>query len=389
MGNYNLGSLNSIPLNQNYYAASTSNDLQSFAVPPTYQGFDQNQVFSLNSNPGADHTIYLDFDGHTTTGTIWNNEYGSSIVTPRYDTDGDTSNFSTTELENIWRIWQRVSEDFSPFEVNVTTSQPSSDQLIKSGDDDTQWGIRVAIGGDNSWYGDAGGVAYLGSFNWDADTPTFVFSDNIRGGDEKGVAEAITHEVGHTLGLTHDGNSTDEYYTGHGGNGSIGWAPIMGVAYDKELSQWSRGEYNDANNQEDDLDIITGQNGFGYRPDDYGDDRINASALSSDGTQTYGIIETNTDTDWFGFTSTTGNIDLDILPFERGPNLDILAQLYDSAGNLIESSNPTGSLSANFDLQLDPGQYYLSVTGTGAGDPATGYSDYGSLGQYSISGNIV
>ena len=36
------------------------------------------------------------------------------------------------------------------------------------------------------------------------------------GNDEKGIAEAATHEVGHTVGLYHDGDSTQEYYPGHG-----------------------------------------------------------------------------------------------------------------------------------------------------------------------------
>jgi serralysin len=47
---------------------------------------------------------------------------------------------------------------------------------------------------------------------------------------EKYTAEAISHEVGHTLGLSHDGRITpsEGYYAGHG-SGDTGWAPIMGV----------------------------------------------------------------------------------------------------------------------------------------------------------------
>ncbi|WP_353932940.1 hypothetical protein WJM97_10305 [Okeanomitos corallinicola TIOX110] len=377
-----------------YSLTTTQGDLEAIAdvsVPNTYLPFDSTQVFNLNSNSDADHIIYLDFDGHTTNGTLWNNSYGNNIVTAAYDTDGNTASFSNAELETIWRIWQRVSEDFSPFDVNVTTAAPSTDQLINSGGSDTQWGVRVSIGGDGSWYGSAGGVAYLDSFNWYSDTPTFVFEDNLGNGNEKFTAEAISHEVGHTLGLSHDGTSTVEYYQGHG-SGETGWAPILGVGYYSELTQWSQGEYSDAENQEDDLAIITSQNGFGYRVDDYGDNSSSAAALSSIGgvVENYGIIETNNDSDWFSFTTTTGNIDLDINAFERGANLDILAELYNSAGQFILGSNPVGNLSASISTTLGAGQYFLSVTGTGEGNPlGTGYSDYGSLGQYSISGTIV
>ncbi|MCP2727356.1 CARDB domain-containing protein [Limnofasciculus baicalensis] len=114
------------------YATIVVNPNSNTGVPTTYQPFNASQVFSLNSNSGANHTIYLDFDGHTTTGTAWNNSYGSTITTPAYDTDGNTSSFSTAELENIWNIWRRVAEDFIPFNVNVTTASPSPSDLIKS-----------------------------------------------------------------------------------------------------------------------------------------------------------------------------------------------------------------------------------------------------------------
>ena len=366
------------------YATIVVNPDSNTGVPTTYQPFNASQVFSLNSNSGANHTIYLDFDGHTTTGTAWNNSYGSTITTTAYDTDGNTSSFSTAELENIWNIWRRVAEDFIPFNVNVTTASPSASDLIKSDNSDTRWGIRVVIGGDGSWFGGGGGVAYLNSFNWNSDTPAFVFSKNIY--STKNVAEAISHEVGHTLGLDHDGKTDGtDYYTGHGN-----WASIMGVGYYQELTQWSKGEYSGANNQEDDLAIITGNNGFGYRTDDYGSSLSSASNLSFSGStvKTYGIIERNTDSDWFTFNSTGSNLALNINAFEVGANLDILAEIYDSLGQLIGTYNPTDSLSVSINRYLSAGKYYLRLMGTGKGDLITGYSNYGSLGQYSITGTL-
>lgn len=61
-------------------------------------------TFQLHSNPGASKTIYLDFDGHITTGTEWNTYTGlPTIVTPAYNFEGNSS-FSDAELTRIQRI---------------------------------------------------------------------------------------------------------------------------------------------------------------------------------------------------------------------------------------------------------------------------------------------
>ncbi len=134
-----------------------------------------------------------------------------------------------------------------------------------------------------------GGIAQFGSFSWDSDTPALVFEDSMNDGDEKFTAEAISHEVGHTLGVMHDGriNPLEEYYEGHG-TGPTSWGSIMGVGYYTTLTQWSRGEYASASNFEDDLEIITTQNGFGYRQDDFGDSDLEAFKLT--GTELGSIV---------------------------------------------------------------------------------------------------
>ena len=134
-----------------------------------------------------------------------------------------------------------MAEDFLPFAVNVTTVDPGVEALRKSGGGDTQWGIRVVITADTEGSG-AGGIAYIDSFNWSSDTPAFVY--NTHG---KYVAEAASHEAGHALGLAHDGRDGSEYYYGHGG-GATSWAPVMGVGYDVQVTQWDRGEYSGTTN---------------------------------------------------------------------------------------------------------------------------------------------
>jgi PKD repeat protein len=70
--------------------------------------------------------------------------------------------------------------------------------------------------------------------------------------------------------------------------------------------------------------------------------------------------------------------------------LNVAATLYDSQGTLVAFSNPSNSLAASFSLTGMPaGRYYLRVEGEGSGNPLnTGYSDYGSLGIYSLSGTV-
>ena len=104
--------------------------------------FSLDETFTLHSNPGANHTIYLDFTGHTTENTAWNSWKSiSKIDTPAYDIDGDVLSFSDNELTRIQNIFQRVAEDFIPFDVNVTTEEPAANDLIKSGSSDTKWGV--------------------------------------------------------------------------------------------------------------------------------------------------------------------------------------------------------------------------------------------------------
>src|SRR5262249_9347403 len=97
---------------------------------------------ALHSDPGAAKAIFLDFDGHLIRNTLWNvNGFGNIINAP-YDTDGDLTTFSPSELDTIQMVWQRVSEDFSPFDVDVTTVDPGVDALTNTGGGDTNFGLR-------------------------------------------------------------------------------------------------------------------------------------------------------------------------------------------------------------------------------------------------------
>lgn len=354
------------------------------------------ETFNLSSRPSATKTIYLDFTGHVTTGTGWNTTFtnGAPIVSPAYTLDLDP-NFSNAELTQIQRIWQRVVEDFAPFDVNVTTKEPPISDLVDSGGSDSRYGMRCVIGGAyQDWLGlGAGGIAFISSFGSSQDLPCFVFS-RTQLLNEQYIADTISHEVGHTLGLNHDGTPGQSYYPGHGGTGPTSWGPIMGSTFDRQVSQWSKGEYTNANNREDDLSIITTQNGFGYRADDFGNTRFTASQLPSKkvgGTRTVntsGVIERNTDQDWFSFTTTGGVVNLSFTGDSISSNLDISVSLFDPSGVLVATVNPASSLTATLSMNLAAGTYSVMVDGVGFGTLANGYSDYGSIGQYFITGTI-
>lgn len=354
---------------------------QPLPAPPTAAVAPLADTFKLHSLPSATKKIYLDFDGHLTAGTFWRN--GASFNTQAFSLDADYASFSDTDRRAIQEIWARVAEDFFPFDVDVTTEEPPLEDLRKSGAGDDRWGMRVVMGGKGEWMAGAAGVAYLDSFSWDSDTPCFVFADQSWKTNLNFAASCVSHEVGHTLGLRHDGFRGAEYYSGRG-SGQTGWGPIMGNPGFVALTQWSRGEYGGSTNREDDLAIITTKNGFGFRPDDHGGTTSSATAAPAAAFEIAGFIGSSADIDMFRFT-TSGEIRAQISPLSVGANLDILASLLDQTGKVIATSNPVDRIDASFTTTVSAGTYYLAVRGTGMGDiNATGYTAYGSLGQYTV-----
>jgi hypothetical protein len=335
------------------------------------------QVPVYSSYPSASATIFLDFDGHTLNGTSWNTN-GPIVCGP-----------SNLTSDQITEIFNRIAEDYRPFNVNITT-----DSTKYSAAPATRR-MRVLFTITNSWYGNnAGGVAYTGSFTWGDNTPCFIFTALLNY-NTKFISEAGAHEAGHTLGLRHqaayDANcvKTSDYNYGYG-SGETSWAPIMGVGYYRNFTTWHNGSnpYG-CTNVQNDLSVITSAtNGFGYRTDDYGDTFNSATNLSFSANQfgVNGLVSTNTDKDLFKFSlSSQQQFKLSALPTsvgdgDAGSNLDMAIQLYDASKNLISTYNPEQSLSVSVDTTLDAGDYYMQVNATGN----TYSSGYGSLGSYTL-----
>ncbi|MFZ5548293.1 MAG: pre-peptidase C-terminal domain-containing protein [Pseudomonadota bacterium] len=353
------------------------------------------QTFLLHSRPGAKRTIYLDFNGAVLTNTAWNNG-GGPITAQPFDSDGNVNtNFSDGELERIQYIWQRVAEDFAPFDIDVTTEEPSPDKLTRANNSDDVYGTTALITNTAGVYNcSCGGVAYVGVFDSVGDfyKPALVFWNMLGSGNEKYVAEATSHEVGHNLGLSHDGYSGGGYYPGHG-DGETGWAPIMGVGYYENTVQWSKGEYDTANNKEDDF-VVIGNNGGPLRADDHGNKAATATPLtvtvngSNVNLAGSGVIHTRKDKDAFSFSAGAGAGSITVAGDTRSANLDVSIKLLDAAGNVVAKAKPPATLAATMNFNLpSAGTYYVIVDGVGFGNPLnTGYSDYGSLGQYTVTG---
>lgn len=342
--------------------------------------YELRDTFQLESNPNSSKTVYLDFTGHYSSKNAWKH----SISFPDYNTSGSNTTFTKSELTEIQQIYQNVAEDFLPLDVNVTTKDPGVSALTRTSGGDQAYGIRVVVTQYTQGFGQGtGGLAKRNSFTHSADTPTFVFNKGVND-----TSWTISHEVGHTLGLTHDGLNGVDYHPGVG-RGETSWGPIMGGAFGKRLTQWSDGDYSGSDNREDDLSVMTRTaTGVQLRADVVGDSIATADSLSGTGNRfsDLGIIESRGDVDVYQFTVPAADISLDIRPFQGKGNLDVLARLYDSSGRLIGSSNPVDSVSSSFQRSLDAGTYYLSVDGVGRSGR---YSDYGSLGLYTIEGNVT
>lgn len=359
-------------------------------------------VPAFSSLPGAQRTIYLDFDGSAP--FSWSNNQGTFAIhgpgpttapVPAFDTDDDNANFSAGELSSIQDIWSWASEKYSPFQVNVTTVDPGTPS------------VHVLIGGSASdWYdGTSGGTSKIGGwgsspgntcFAFSLDAVTNLLEDFGISRVEQFLGETCAHEAGHEWGLVHertpDGSGgTSAYYPGDATR-----APIMGGSSNNTSGArgiwWKTNNFTGQNSPDpvqDELDKLAGAGGpLTYRNDDYSFASPATLNVLSDGsilnppTGVNGVIGNTADTDPWQFTATSNRITLTIDNALLGGMLAPTAYLrLVSTGATIFSTvtqaNTTVSISSD---QLTPGAAYQLVIGS--------QGEYGDIGQYRISGSM-
>lgn len=333
----------------------------------------------LNSLPNAPVDIYLDFDGHVESSN-WNG--GNSFTTPAFTVDNDATDYNTEELRRIEEIWYRMSEDFAPFNVNVTTVEPASINDFEA--------LRVVIGGDGGWSNSgAYGLAFVNSFSSGASNSVFVFSAIDPW--PKNVAVAGSHECGHALGLFHQStdSSTNDYRSG---NNRLG--PIMGTPYAGLRDVWDIGPSFGVGGIQDDMAVMTrpGNQTFRFRQDDFASTAAaSVSIPATNGVvRVDGLLETNSDSDFFLIEADAGPLTINLttldvnrfypgLNLNPGTNLDPILRLYSDSGTLLVEDDPSASLNASLSTTVQRGLYYLEVTSI---------DEPGAVGEYSLTGSF-
>lgn len=321
----------------------------------------------LASRPNSKFHVYLDFDGERVQDPLWN---GGKVI------EAKSPAFSEEQIREIWAI---VAERYAAFNINVSTrveDYMSADMNSRT---------RAIFTPTNEWRRGFGGIAMIGSVKnavrsvWSPTIPCWVFTNMLS--RLRSVGECAAHEIGHTLGLLHDGQGKTAYYQGQGA-----WAPIMGVTYHRPVAQWSKGEYLGATNTQDDISVILSNRNVTSAVTERNDPTL----TFVDGIRALGVICSETDVATYK-TSVSRSCTLKLkgsVPTYGGLNLKL--ELLDAKDTVLVTADSLNSLDALATVRVTPGNYKVRVQGVGEGDSrATGYSKYGSIGTFTLTTELV
>ena len=389
-----------------FYACPAN--LDTVPLPPEATAPSQSKVPlssppACSSRPGSPNTLFLNFSGYVVSDKAWNADEGVPVYEALpYDLDGDITTFNQYEQAQIVETWKRVSEDYKPFNINVTTVKPQDLEtnnnvlhaLITKNSDAKGRPMPAASAGGVAW------LAVFGSPNASFRSPAFSYYNN-GGTVASNVAEVISHEAGHNFGLSHDGATPAvEYYVGHGKD-QQSWAPIMGAGYGRNFTQWTTGNlsYNKANNNQNDIAIIGNQTGT--ISDDVPATIAEAPEIKTSAgkfsTKEF-MIGVDDDGDVHKIVTDASTLDVVVSSLKipssasAGSNLGLKAEILDSAGTVLKANDSGQNVLRIVCENLTPQTYYIRISGTGCGNSTsskpTGFPASGSMGTYWITGSI-
>ena len=340
--------------------------------PPEYEAHELIPVADaafldgLHSLPDAEATLYLDFTGYT-----YNDR-----VHPPFNLNDDPTTFSPREKDFIVEVWRRMSEDFRPFDIDVTTSIPSEEFF----DGNTETGVRVVFSDIAENWGQPAHIlgdspVGLGFWRNNPARPPTVFTATINrrsGGaaDPALVADVGSHEAGHSIGLEHTPNTGQSIMQTNPGTSE------SGVDAGASLTVW----HQDAN-QDDIAEILRVRTDLdlsvGLR-----DDPIVGVHDLAEGVTVTGVIRTVTEEDQFQFHAPReGRACIQIANIGPGANLVFKARLDDGQGFQLERALPEPSRDGS-QHKLVFGRDVLKNRTLGV--TVTSNGEYGRLGQYTI-----
>ncbi|MBN1764506.1 MAG: choice-of-anchor D domain-containing protein [Sedimentisphaerales bacterium] len=337
------GSLDNIDLNLDLVMSQTSSLLFESTGTNATQAATATSAF----------TLYLDFDGervYSQSGDFW---LGSSFVDiPAYDLT--MFGWAGSEQESINYIAEFVSQDYAPYNISVTTTQPT-------------WGeyTTIYVGGTNDWFRANSGVIGVATYepgNSDASNYGFAFSEElgVYQSSSSGsllnfseyLANLISHEAAHTFGANHVSDT------------SAIMNPYLPV-HPRRLCFGSDGK-------QDTQSLLGANLGYINGEDDYGDTYLTAQTISNYAT-IEGILENRSDTDAFTFTAVaTGSMTIEIDTSIYG-NLDSYLTIRDSDLNIIDQNDDyDGQQDSLLEIDVVEGrQYTIEVSGYGQDSSGT------------------
>ncbi len=372
----------------------------------------------LNSNLGAPHTLFLDFDGLSV--TFERIEDGEAHVIeysrPAFDMDGDPNYFSDGEVATIKEIWTGVAEDFAPFNINVTTISPGRGKFLTSligGMDPVHDDERAGKNDDRS-----GRTLYDYTHDYDDEERpwSYVFSGEIPidANFAMSVAGTISHEAGHVLYLDHipdwDTSRRPWRMIREYGFADPLRTPIMGDNLATDRVMWWQGL--DVERERVNEIAVLGRH-LGFRGDEANNSFASAQPLVPRGDWTSrgvfevtglaaptvgryqslvvgsGIIGNTSDADYFSFDHAGGPLLVQVKTLGNVANLDAKLELYHLVGThwvLVTTEDPAVTsafvgLDAEIRIPSAPGGRYVAVVKS--------HADYGDLGHYTITARVM